>query len=126
MTEMVPAPLRVSPTARPVTRPDHVLRRYDALHEHNGFTARVLPGALVIAHSGCTVAPGAARGQLPGHVPFTGLRCAIDLQLSRHPRIRPIRARRPRRRGSRARPRRRVPARNTGRITDPRPARPTG
>ncbi|MDH6130242.1 hypothetical protein [Kitasatospora sp. GP82] len=93
MTEMVPAPLGASPTARPVTRPDHLLRRYDAHREHSGFTVRALPGALVITHSDCAVATGAARGQLPAHAPFTGLRCAIDLQLSRHPHIRAIRAR---------------------------------
>ncbi|MCQ4043804.1 hypothetical protein ACFOSC_26325 [Streptantibioticus rubrisoli] len=93
MTEMVPPPLEASPTARPNTRPDHVLRLYDALREHSGFTARVLPDALVITHSGYAVATDAARVQLPAQAPFAVLRYAIDLLLSRHPHIRAIRAR---------------------------------
>ena len=93
MTEMVPPPFGASPTARPITRHDHVLRLYDALREHSGFTARVLPDALVITHSGYAVAADAPRVQLPAHAPFAVLRYAIDLLLSRHPHIRGIRAR---------------------------------
>ncbi|MET8629083.1 hypothetical protein ABZW30_36025 [Kitasatospora sp. NPDC004669] len=53
MTEMVPPLLGATPTTRPVTRPDHLLRLCGALHEHNGFTARALPGTLAVTHSDC-------------------------------------------------------------------------
>ncbi|GAA2271414.1 MULTISPECIES: hypothetical protein [Kitasatospora] len=59
MTEMAPPPLGTSPTARPVTRPDHVPRLHEALHEHSGCTARLLPGAPAITHSDYAVATGA-------------------------------------------------------------------
>ncbi|MFF9647013.1 hypothetical protein [Kitasatospora aureofaciens] len=93
MTETVPPPLGASPTARPVTQPDHVLRRYDALREHSGFTARVPPGTLAATHGDSTLATGAARVQLPAHAPFTVLRRAGDLLRDRRSHIRAGRSR---------------------------------
>ncbi|MEU1629555.1 hypothetical protein ABZ746_30455 [Streptomyces sp. NPDC020096] len=93
MTEKIPPPLGASPTVRPMrTRHDLVLRLHDALHEHGGFTARVLPGPLAITYSGYAVATDAARVQLPAHATSAAHSCAVGMPLSQHPRIRAIRA----------------------------------
>lgn len=57
MTEKIPPPLGASRTVRPMRmRYDLVLRLHDALDEHGGSAARVLPGPLVITHSGYAAA----------------------------------------------------------------------
>ncbi|MGW7006715.1 hypothetical protein ACWGCW_28810 [Streptomyces sp. NPDC054933] len=94
MTEKIPPPLGASPTVRPMrTRHDLVLRLHDALHEHGGFTARVLPGPLAITYSGYAVATDAARVQLPAHATSAALSCVVGMPLGQHPHIRAIRAR---------------------------------
>lgn len=60
MTEKISPPLEASRTVRPVRmRYDLVLRPHDALDQHGGCAARVLPGPLVITYSGDAVATDA-------------------------------------------------------------------
>ncbi|MEU1629568.1 hypothetical protein ABZ746_30520 [Streptomyces sp. NPDC020096] len=73
-------------------REHHALRLYEALRAHSGFTARLRSGTLVIARDGYVVTTGADRVQLPADTTYGMFSHALDMLLTRHPRMRAIRA----------------------------------
>ncbi len=100
MTEMVHTKAAPVTPAFPATdrashrTPDRdVLRLYDALYENGGFTAHLRAGTPVITEDGFTVATSADRVQLPADTTFAMFGYALEMLLTRHPRLRAIRAR---------------------------------
>ncbi|MGX1545440.1 hypothetical protein [Streptomyces adustus] len=93
------APAPATPTDACVTeqaararREIHVLGLHKALRKHGGFTTRLHSGTLVIARDGYVVATGADRVRLPADTTYGMFSCALDMPLTRQPRIRAIRA----------------------------------
>ncbi|MCC5481090.1 hypothetical protein [Streptomyces barringtoniae] len=80
-----------SATERPARtrREHHALRLYEALGEHSGFTARLHTGTFVIARDGY-VATGADRVRLLADATYGMFRYALDMLLTRRPRMRAI------------------------------------
>ncbi|MER5599258.1 hypothetical protein [Streptomyces sp. NPDC002265] len=70
----------------------HALRLHKALRRHSGFSTCLHSGTLVIARDGYVVATGADLVQLPADTPYGMFSYALDMLLTRQPRIRAIRA----------------------------------
>ncbi|WP_445283768.1 hypothetical protein [Streptomyces sp. DSM 118148] len=70
-------------------REHHALRSYEALGEHSGFAARLHWGTLVIACDGY-VATGADRVRLLADATYGMFGYALDMLLTRRPRMRAI------------------------------------
>ncbi|MPY38329.1 hypothetical protein FNH09_46160 [Streptomyces adustus] len=70
----------------------HVLRLHKAPRKHGGFTTRLHSGTLVIARDGYVVPTGADRVRLPADTTYGMFNYALDMLLTRQPRVRAIRA----------------------------------